>query len=255
MADPDMLQANIGQRLELALQYQLVTNQTNLILVHVREEHTKAEGLPALGKIAHMQAAGWGGLGSVVGASGVGTPPESCAMSVPAVWRTIGRTAAAADMDDDMPFDGIDDFEIPAFLRKQVDGSQPGTLGIQYSKRLDRAALPKEVGPVATPLEILCAFDAAAQKAFAVSRFVKILQALRLSDALVSVRDNFALGLGSDAKAWAVLIKWLAESMADQFTLSRQGERLLSHCLKGENLPILEELHQRLTTLWGSEVL
>ena len=254
MVDPDMLQAKIAQSLKLALQYQLVTDQTNLILVHVREEHNKAEGLPALDKIAHMQAAGWGGLGSVVGASVAGTPPESRAMSGPAVWRTSNRTAAAAEVDD-MPFDGIDDFEIPAFLRKQADDSRPGAWDIQYSKRLDCATLPTEVGPVATPLEILRAFDAAAQKAFAVSRFVQILQALRLSNALVSVRDHFSLVLGSEAKAWAVLVKWLADSMADQFTLSRQGKRLLSHCLKGENLPILDELHQRLTALVGSEAL
>lgn len=36
------------QTLALALNYQLVTDQTNLILVHVREEGNKAESLPEL---------------------------------------------------------------------------------------------------------------------------------------------------------------------------------------------------------------
>jgi len=54
-------QVLMKQALELALKYQLVTDQTNLLLVHVRKEGVKAEGLPDLEKVAHMQAAGWGG--------------------------------------------------------------------------------------------------------------------------------------------------------------------------------------------------
>jgi hypothetical protein len=38
----------------------LVTDQGNLILVQVREEGNKAEGLPELDKVKHMLAAGWG---------------------------------------------------------------------------------------------------------------------------------------------------------------------------------------------------
>jgi len=270
LADPEMLQAKIAQSLELALQYQLVTDQTNLILVHVREEHHKAEGLPTLDNIPHMQAAGWGGLGSVICASVASTTPDYGAMSTPSVWRTRDRSAAAAKVDAMYPggidnieipvclrkqAGGIDNFEIPAFLLKQAGDSEPSALGAKFSKLLHRAPRQTDAGPVATPLEILQAFDTAAQKAFAVSRFVKILQAMRISDGLAKVRDNFTLVLGSDAKAWAVLIKWLAESMADQFTLSRQGERLLSHCLKDEDVSILAELHLRLTSTLESEAL
>jgi hypothetical protein len=57
-------QENQEQALELALKYQLVTEQTNLILVHVRDEDKKAEGLPELSKVHQMLAAGWGGAGS-----------------------------------------------------------------------------------------------------------------------------------------------------------------------------------------------
>ena len=51
--------------LEIALKYQLVSAQTNLFLVHVRAEDDKATGLPHLQQIEQMQAAGWGGFGSV----------------------------------------------------------------------------------------------------------------------------------------------------------------------------------------------
>jgi hypothetical protein len=123
-----------AQKLELALRYQLVTDQTNLILVHVRSEEDKAEGLPALQKVAHMQAAGWAGAGSV--ANGVGasdaiavfrsvsysrapqfsnkamdTTHDYAGVGTPAVWR--GRTSSAGSIDS-LSVDDFPDFEIPA---------------------------------------------------------------------------------------------------------------------------------------------
>jgi Ca-activated chloride channel family protein len=53
------------KQLSLALEYQLITEQTNCILVHVRSAEEKATDLPELQKIAQMQAAGWGGAGSI----------------------------------------------------------------------------------------------------------------------------------------------------------------------------------------------
>jgi Ca-activated chloride channel family protein len=57
--------SNKDALLDLALRYQLVSEQTNLILVHARSDGEKATGLPDLKKIEHMPAAGWGGAGSV----------------------------------------------------------------------------------------------------------------------------------------------------------------------------------------------
>ena len=47
------------------------------------------------------------------------TQPDYGSMSVPSVWRT-NRTQAAAKVDA-LASGGMDDFEIPAFLRKQAD--------------------------------------------------------------------------------------------------------------------------------------
>ena len=47
------------------------------------------------------------------------TQPDYGNMSVPSVWRT-NRTQAAAKVDA-LASGGMDDFEIPAFLRKQAD--------------------------------------------------------------------------------------------------------------------------------------
>jgi cell division protein FtsZ len=46
--------------------------------------------------------------------------PDYHAMATPSVWRTRDRTQAAAKVDA-LSSGGMDDYEIPAFLRKQAD--------------------------------------------------------------------------------------------------------------------------------------
>lgn len=242
------------QTLALALNYQLVTDQTNLILVHVREEGNKAEGLPELDKVEHMLAAGWGGVGgvdalhggiafsrfSIGGNEQMSIPTDSIpyygSMSTPSVWRT--RSAVSARIDP-LSMSAMGDFDIPAFLRKQADDS-------------DLTAKPKKVlrptprkiakGPIATPLGMLQTFDASAQKLLAPHRFVSNLQAMNLPAEIVSMLDDLAVVLGTGAKAWAVVLQWLVERFSDQIILSRQSERLLRQVLKDEDAKILQEL-------------
>ena len=119
----------------LAMKYQLVTQHTNLFLVHERAEENKADGLPKLQQVAQMQAAGFGGYGNVIQESrnvdmmvyrsmSMSFEDESLGgdygrLNTPSVWRT-NRTQAAAKVDG-MASAGMDDIEIPAFLRKQSD--------------------------------------------------------------------------------------------------------------------------------------
>jgi cell division protein FtsZ len=61
--------------------------------------------------------------GSSVGQPGASTgmsQPDYNSMATPSVWRTRDRTQAAAKVDA-LASGGMDDFEIPAFLRKQAD--------------------------------------------------------------------------------------------------------------------------------------
>ena len=58
---------------------------------------------------------------NMMGNSPVGrAQPDYGSMSTPSVWRTRDRTQAAAKVDA-LASGGMDDFEIPAFLRKQAD--------------------------------------------------------------------------------------------------------------------------------------
>ncbi|MNL73582.1 hypothetical protein D3C87_1990620 [compost metagenome] len=70
-----------------------------------------------------MPVVGAGTLGSAVGMQGGHAGGHAQAdygsMSVPSVWRT-NRTQAAARVDA-LSSGGMDDLEIPAFLRKQAD--------------------------------------------------------------------------------------------------------------------------------------
>ena len=127
-----------SERIDLAITYRLITEETNFILVHERTDTDKATVMPDAHKVPQMLAGGWGGTGSVVrsGVSPVlrslrtgsddipfGVPSLASASSLPlghaaaSVWRT-NRTKAAARVDA-LSASGMDDFDIPAFLRKQ----------------------------------------------------------------------------------------------------------------------------------------
>ena len=64
--------------------------------------------------ITSMGATGGGGLPPLMSAQ-----PNYAEMDRPSVWRT-GRTSAAAKVDA-LSSGGMDDIEIPAFLRRQAD--------------------------------------------------------------------------------------------------------------------------------------
>ena len=122
---------------ELAIQYQLASKYTNLLLVHIRAEEEKADGLPKLEKIQQMQAAGWGGFGNVDVSRGstvlysrsmasfsYASPSRSAIvsnnLSVPSVWRTNKKQSISNV--DQLAQGGVEDYEIPDFLKKQAGG-------------------------------------------------------------------------------------------------------------------------------------
>ena len=77
---------------------------------------TGTDNMPVL----NMTVGGGTVSGAHPGGSGMGSAqPDYGNMSVPSVWRT-NRTQAAAKVDA-LASGGMDDFEIPAFLRKQAD--------------------------------------------------------------------------------------------------------------------------------------
>lgn len=153
----------------LAVQYQLVTPHTNFILVHTRAVGEKAQDLPLLQQVAQMQAAGVGGHGTVMLHDSMparrppaslmmlrtGSAPISTGMNTPALWRS-NRTDATSKIDG-MAHAGMDDIEIPAFLRKAADGADapalpsPKPISKAYSPPPDTTVSAPVPTPVRTP--------------------------------------------------------------------------------------------------------
>jgi cell division protein FtsZ len=71
--------------------------------------------VPTLNTLANL------GSNGMASGSATGSQPDYAGMSTPSVWRRPGdRTSAAAKVDA-LSSGGMDDYEIPAFLRKQAD--------------------------------------------------------------------------------------------------------------------------------------
>ncbi|WP_428415643.1 cell division protein FtsZ [Methylibium sp.] len=84
--------------------------QAPMTVVHnATLQRTGTDNIPVLNQPLHTQSAG----------HGVPTQHDYAGMQVPSVWRS-GRTQAAAKVDA-LASNGMDEIEIPAFLRKQAD--------------------------------------------------------------------------------------------------------------------------------------
>ncbi|RQO62463.1 cell division protein FtsZ [Paucibacter sp. KBW04] len=107
-----------SQRARQAAPLQVVQQQVQL--------RTGTDNMPVLTQAVTMASAGVGqgvsaaapAMGSVAGVGALGAGGDFAGMSVPSVWRH-GRTAAAKV--EALSSNGMDEIEIPAFLRKQAD--------------------------------------------------------------------------------------------------------------------------------------
>lgn len=216
---------------QLALKYQLASKYTNLILVHIRSEDEKADGLPTLQKINQMQAAGWGGFGkadnSVVlrcasasfsGSMSFGHEAASySAMESPAVWRG-NRTAAAARVDS-LSAGGMDDYEIPDFLRKQSDS-------VSLERMRNQKPLFEEDD--FTPQMLLEMFN---ELSLTTTKFTDISWELteKVSSGFVwEVLSNLVNVGGPVEHYWACLINWLSNETVGIVSTTRHSQRILN---------------------------
>ena len=235
----------------LAIKYQLVTQHTNLFLLHERAAENKVAGLPQLQQVAQMQTAGFGGYGTAFRAAPVlsvlrmSSHSESIEISdslsasslggdygrlnTPSVWRT-NRTQSAAKVDG-MASAGMDDIEIPAFLRKQSDSldrhvsSQPLVLPRQIEH-------PKIEAPEASREDIAMALNTASLQD---SSFrIALQQTLRLNmpSNYAAVIIELTKATKDSATSWALLLQWLFGDIEQSNLLDRHAKRLLRSQLK-----------------------
>mgnify|MGYP000205077310 CR=1 FL=1 len=207
---------------ELALKYQFASKYTNLLLVHVREEEDKAQGLPKLQKIKQMSAAGWGGLGtverpqilySISACRAMRSGTDAAAFSsnaLPSVWRT-NRISASAKVDS-LAAGGMDDYEIPAFLRKLEEPT----------------AKPVFDEDSFTPDQMLVKFN---ELSLTTNKFSDITWELteKVSKGYVwKVLCEMADSHDDMDTYWACLLWWLSNEVAGITALTRHAQRILN---------------------------
>jgi len=265
----------------LAMKYQLVTQHTNLFLVHERAEENKADGLPKLQQVAQMQAAGFGGYGNVIQESrnvdmmvhrSMSMSFEDASLggdygrlNTPSVWRT-NRTQAAAKVDG-MASAGMDDIEIPAFLRKQSDtvdqrvhssttspdaveyaGSSDPSLFSQLSSKIKELISPSakpqtrvltdELRPEeptpseASKVEIAMALNTAALQASSFRIALQHTLKLNMPSNYAAVIIDLTKVTKDSATSWALLLEWLFGDIEQSGLLDRHAQRLLRSQLK-----------------------
>lgn len=201
---------------QMAERYQLVTDETNLLLVIERAEAEKTDGMPALHQVRPMLAAGWGGSSTVVldasqirfsrrqndapvlfrmASHSVAFEPDSTA--VPSVWRSK-RSSGAAKVDA-LASGGMDDFEIPDFLRKNGHASSA---------------------------EIIAAFNRAVTQGQGFRKTLRAVTDLSLQDRLCSLIVEVARHVGGPLKAWACYLLWLHDSNQPGLQLTAEARAL-----------------------------
>jgi len=195
--------------LKLLLQYQLVTRQTSLFLVHLREGADKSDGLPHLQKIAHMQAAGWGGMGSVTDFSdrsnwntgSTKLPQIMCSRRS----RTLNMVAENS---------GIDPLVIPAFLRRQADDLEP--------ESYTRANLMSRLQQL---LEVVD------KRLTHPDELSKLIQAINVYQEkfhpLFNLVDVIKPEASSPKEAWVAFIAWADQQVGKEHRLTKHAARAM----------------------------
>jgi Ca-activated chloride channel homolog len=213
------------EQLKLAIDYQLITEQTNCILVHIRNAEDKTTDMPNFQKIAQMQAAGWGGAGtvheSVVAyckapmqdsfqpsrSEMIATPLNSqvdySQYDLPRVFRTSKSSHDALlpansvrishDLDLDAEF-----YEIPSFLRKQAEEDQAPSV---------------KVNPL-LPRDVIAIANTNIAPKISIDLFVREVESKLFSDELKFVFDKLQ-NVMSREQSWIIILSWILFKLSD----------------------------------------
>jgi Ca-activated chloride channel family protein len=224
-------------QLALALQYQLVTDETNFILVNIRTDVEKATDMPELQKIAQMQAAGWGGAGTVMYEDMLcsGSMQDSVQFSrkfdsldvagdsydqfdIPKVFRSGSINQPTASLSAKIPNNlGDEYYEIPAFLRGQ-------TQSVESLFAVERWPTPEDIATLA---------NSQLHRIEQFSEFVLKVEAASLSEELKAVLDTLQNSMNRE-QAWTIVMSWILFKLSDEITwaqTTREAIELLANQL------------------------
>lgn len=196
-----------------------------------------------------MLAAGWGGTSRTAELPQVlySRSQAYSDLSVPSVWRT-NRTQSAAKVDA-LASGGVDDFEIPAFLRKQADDGvwpsptpesstkQPGLLARMFGRKQKAPTSAEKAAEkdghqldlmTASSEEILKTFNEAIGQGLGFRQAMRAVTALSLETSLCQVIVDISNDVGGPLKAWACYLHWLHASAQTTCKLSVDALQLVT---------------------------
>ena len=176
-----------AEALALALKYQLVTDQTNFLVIHQRADADKASEMAKLHQVPSMLAAGWGGAGVAMAA---GAPP----------MLDVSDTSAPGAL-----------MHRPMLTMLSRAGVSPLTPlpAVFPARRMAERATPNDrsnphLGVTALVYAALAALGAGKPLA-------QVLSVLDLQEEIRQcIAELVKLGLERET-AWAVLVRWLVE--------------------------------------------
>lgn len=235
---------------DLAEGYQLVTENTNLLLVIERAQAERTDGMPMLHQERPMLAAGWGGTSRIdlspkiryfrsdtsdvglIRRSHFGAASSLSQDSVSVVWRcnrTNGTSAVAP-----LASGGVDDFQIPSFLRKSTDTAKPAAKRDAIQESVGTSPYPVRRGSAgtATAPQIIAAFNQAAESGQSFRKALRAVTALPLDYALTGLIEELSKDSGSPLKVWACYLYWLNDQVQITQQLSRASMLLVAHQLE-----------------------
>ena len=222
---------------ELSVRYQLVTENTNCLLVHVRSEEEKAQDLPELQKIAQMQAAGWSGASSVneeQAERSIRVYPSKSKVSYsqsPVMYDIPDlQQNSSANISDLRAFGSKDDrdfYDMPAFLRVDRSSSSGNTensysekiLGMFNNKKINT---PKQL----TPAEVIGIANFEIEKAEDITEFVKVMSTQKLPQELLDIIRTLSKKLSIEG-AWITILAWLVLCLEDDVKWNTDTKRCI----------------------------
>ncbi len=178
------------EALKLAVSYQLMSKQTNCILVHQRAEADKATDQAELHRVGSMLAAGWGASSTVLFSQSTHLASASYgSLNTPSVWRSA---RAPRDTDSRFSLSFGDDVAIPAFLREQTVEGQPESLQAMAKSVFEHLSHGGSVRGLASHCEAMALH----------------------ADARLALDELVALGF-SEGEAWLLLAHWVYRGAAE----------------------------------------
>jgi len=242
-----------SDQIELAVRYQLVTEDTNFILIHNRTEEEKANDLPELQKIAQMQAAGWGGFGSVIEkASNAANSGIQFSMRVLPNKSVVSHSISnlsSFEANASAPLMSGEFYDIPAFLRK-VDHAPdsfnaPPTQNINIQKN-------KEKKKILTQDDVIDIANFEIEKIADISEFVKVMETQNLPRDILETMIALSKNLKKE-EIWVAILAWLLINHDDDSkwnVSTKQTIELLTETLDSNTLLLSFESFEQNLYYW-----